>query len=214
MGKQESEFPNIEAKNHAVNFLMAEYSELNQEFRRLRGEGLNRLNFFIAITSSILGGLVFLSQSSNTPGLFLKVTALGAMLFLILIGWETFRFTIGRDISADENLRRIGKIRRFFADNYPPVIKYLPWQIHDEPTNWVTRNTSAIRQVAQSIVSLLLMLIAIISASFFTTQIILLGISGVVSFVVAFATLGFYAKNKYKKATLVASKESKFSKGK
>jgi hypothetical protein len=210
MDKQENETQKSEAKKHAVAFLMAEYSELNQEFKRLRGEGLNRLNFFIAITSSVLGGLVLLSQSGKTSGVFLQIVALGALFILVLLGWDTFQFTISRDINTDENLRRIGRIRHFFVDEYPPITKHLPWQIHDDPTSWVTRNTSGIRQTAQSIISLLLTLIVVVSVSFVTSQPMLLGISGVVSFVIVFALLRFYANNRYKRAALSANKDRKF----
>jgi hypothetical protein len=210
MRKQKNETQDSEIKKYAVNFLIAEYSELNQEFRRLREEGLNRLNFFIAITSSVLGGLVLLSQSASASGIFLQVVALGALFFLVLIGWDTFRFTISRDESTDKNIRRMGRIRRFFEDEYPPIEKYLPWQSHDEPTSWVTKNTSAIRQTSQSIISLLLTLMVIILVSIAETQPILLGVIGIVSFIIIFALLGFYAKNRYKKATVRADKETRF----
>ena len=212
MRKQENEVQKSETKRRAMNFLMAEYSELNQEFKRLRGEGLNRLNFFIAITSSVLGGLVLLSQSGKTSGIFLQIVALGALFFLVLIGWDTFRFAISRDISTDENLRRIGRIRKFFADDYPPIAKHLPWQVDDEPTSWVKRNSSGIRRTSQSIISLLLSLIVAVSASILTNQPLILGSSGIVSFMVAYALLRQYANKRFKKALLSAIKDRKFPK--
>ena len=54
---------NKKNEQSAIEFLIAEYNEISQETRRLRQEGIVRLNFFIAITSSILAVLVFLSQS-------------------------------------------------------------------------------------------------------------------------------------------------------
>jgi hypothetical protein len=210
MRKQEDEAHKSETKKQAVDFLMAEYSELNTEFKRLRGEGLNRLNFFIAITSSILGGLVLLSQSGRTNGVSLQIVSLGALFFLVLIGWDTFRFTISRDIATDDNLRRIGRIRRFFANEYPPITKHLPWQTHDEPTSWVKSNASGIRQTAQSIMGVLLALIVTISISFVTHEPILLGISGAISFILGFVLLRYYAFKRYKKAALAAMKDRKF----
>jgi len=210
MRKQENEILKSESKKHAVNFLMAEYAELNQEFIRLRSEGLNRLNFFIAITSSVLGGLVLLSQSGKAAGIFLQIVALGALFFLVLIGWDTFRFAISRDISTDQNIRCIGRIRRFFADDYSPIAKHLPWQADDEPTKWVKRNSSGIRRTSQSIISLLLSLIIAVSVSFFTNQPIILGSSGIISFGIAYALLRFYANRRLKKALLSAITERKF----
>jgi hypothetical protein len=210
MKNQEVKAQDIEAKKNAVNFLIAEYSELNQDYRRLREEGLSRLNFFIAITSSVLGGLVLLSQVSGASGIFLRIVSLGALFFLVLIGWDTFRFTIARDEATDKNIRRMGRIRRFFEDEYPPVEKYWPWQSHDEPTSWVTRNTSAIRQTAQSIISLLLTLMVIILASFVANQLLLLGIIGVFSFIIIFVVFRFYANQRYKNAAARANKEMRF----
>jgi hypothetical protein len=213
MNRKDTEVQKNEAKKFAIDFLIAEYSALNQEFNRLRGEGMNRLNFMIAITSSVLGGLVFFSQSRNTSVLFQQVVALGALFFLVLIGFDTFRFSISRDISTDKNLRRIGRIRRFFADDFPDIVNHLPWQIHDEPTSWVIKNESGIRQTAQSILSLLFALIVAICISIIVNQPIIYGISSLVTFLIAFFLLGVYANNKYKKALKSAINERKFPNG-
>jgi hypothetical protein len=208
--KQDKEGQEDKVPKNAVTFLIAEYSELNTEFRRLRGEGLNRLNFYIAITSSVLGGLVLLRQSGNTPGVFLQIVSLVAVFFLVLIGWDTFKYAIARDINTDNNLRRISRIRRFFVNEYPPVERYLPWQSHDEPTSWVAKNTSGIRQTAQLMISLLIGLMIIILTSFVSLEPIVFGISGVIAFIAAFVLLRFYANRRYKSAHLTAIKDMKF----
>lgn len=171
---------------------------------------MNRLNFFIVITSSILSGLVILRQSSGISSDFLKVVAIAAICFLILIGWDTFRFTITRDIHADDVLRKMGRIRCFFVEQYPPIEKHLPWQVHDEPTGLVTHNRSGIRQTAQTILSLLFSLAAIIIASFVTKQLFILISGGIIIFAFVFLSLRFYVNKRYKKARIFAQESIKF----
>ena len=42
-------------------FLLIELSEMYQEFRRLRDEGVRRLNFYITLVSGFLGALLILT---------------------------------------------------------------------------------------------------------------------------------------------------------
>lgn len=200
---------NNEVKDYVVEFLVTEYTELNQEFRRLRVEGLNRLNFFIAITSSVLAGLVILSQSGQASIRFLQFVAIGALIFLILIGWDTFRFTVSRDVSTDHVMRRMGRIRHFYVDQYPPIEKYLPWQTHDEPTKWVLTNNSGIRQTAQSILSLLFALLVVFLISLMNNLLISI-VGGGVAFIIAFMALRGYSFRHYEKASRNAFETAHF----
>jgi hypothetical protein len=142
----------------SIEFLIAEYNQISEETRRLRNEGLSRLNFFITITSSILAGLVVLSQSNTATDTTVQWVSLGALFFLILVGWNAFKFTISRDISTDFNVRATGRIHRFFMERDPSLRQYLTWQDHDEPTAWIVGNTSNLRSTAQWLLSSLVAL--------------------------------------------------------
>lgn len=143
-----------------IDFLIAEYNEISQETRRLRQEGITRLNFFITITSSTLAILAFLSQSKVMTGALFQIAAIGVLLLLFFVGLDMFRFTIRRDEYTDFNRRAIARIRRFFATQDPRIQAYLTWGYHDEPTHWLSKNTSHVRLTAQYILSFICALIA------------------------------------------------------
>jgi hypothetical protein len=205
---------NKQLQDHVVELLMAEYDAMTQEFRRLRSEGLNRLNFFITLTSAVIGGLVLLNQAGPAPSRFIDFASIGSLTFLLLIGLDTFRFAISRDINTDLNLRAIGRIRRFFAHQSPSLEKHLTWQNHDEPTKWVTSNTSGIRRTTQSILSLLFALLVGLIANLVTTDSRVLIAVGVVVFVVTLLGFRGYASWRYQKATESALKSVRFPRNK
>lgn len=193
-----------------LEFLLSEQNAMLEEIRRLRSEGLNRLNFFITITSAVVGGLVVLSQLASIPTGFLQHISILALLFLVLIGWGTFEFAISRDIATDSDVRATGRIRRYFIDRNPLLLQYLTWQLHDEPTSWVRDNHSEIRRSAQSILSLVIALITGLIASFLAGDLLLLAVTGIISFIVAYALLGIYARRRYDAACLQANQTSRF----
>jgi hypothetical protein len=133
-------------------------------------------------------------------------------VFLALIGWNTFLFTISRDISTDFNIRATGRIRRFFMDYDPAIANYLTWHAHDEPTPWVTRNTSNLRGTTQSILSLLLALIVGLVANLISGNILWSAAIGVTGFIISLIALVSYARKKFKAAKNVAQNTIKFPK--
>lgn len=193
----------------SATFLITEYNQIADETKRLRSEGLNRLNFFITITSSTLAGLVVLSQS-NTATMTVQLISLGAIVFLMLLGWNTFRFIISRDINTDFNLRAMGRISRFFIDRDPSLAQYLSWQKDDEPTKWVTRNSSSLRSSAQFIFCSLLALLCSIFVYMFRDLIWSLT-GGFFGFFVGLFTLRTYAERRFRQAERMAAKQVKFA---
>ena len=103
---------NTDTRN--TEFMLTIYNQITEETRRLRTEGLSRLNFFITITSSVLAGLIVLVQINTANPRNTQFFSVGALIFLILLGWNVFRFTVSRDISTDLNIRATGRINRYF----------------------------------------------------------------------------------------------------
>ncbi len=196
----------------SVEFIIAEYNQISEETRRLRGEGLSRLNFFITITSSILAGLVVLSQSNAATNTTVQLVSIGALLFLVLIGWNAFRFTISRDISTDFNIRATGRIHRFFIDRDPSLSQYLTWQDHDEPTSWVVNNISNLRSTSQSLLSSLLALTAGLTAHLLTSNLTWSIATGLLGFVISLFSLHSYARSRFEKARRKAEDTVRFPK--
>jgi hypothetical protein len=136
-------------RDYVVEFLMAEYDVISQDFSRLRNEGLNRLNFLITLTSGIIGGLVLLSQTTSASDTSIRLISMGSLILLLIVGLDTFRFAVQRGISTDRDVRALGRIRRYFVEQDPSLDNHLTWQTHDEPTRWITRNISGIRRTVQ-----------------------------------------------------------------
>ncbi|OYQ65072.1 hypothetical protein B9G53_08975 [Pseudanabaena sp. SR411] len=197
-------------KKNAVSFLIAEYNEIAQETRRLRQEGITRLNFFITITSSFLAVLVFLSQSKATLGVSFQIAAVGVLLLLLLIGLDTFDHSIRRDVYTDFNVRAMARIRCFFATQSPEIKQYLTWQYHDEPTLWVTRNNSNVRKTVQYIISSICALTVGLMINLIGANPIISTIVGGVVLVVAFIGFRGYASKRFKQASIDAEKSTRF----
>lgn len=197
----------VGVEQSTVEFLIAEYNEISQETRRLRHEGIARLNFFITITSSTLAVLAFLSQSQGMADLVFQGAAIGVLLLLFCIGWDTFRFTIRRDEHTDFNRRAIARIRLFFATQDPQIKPYLTWQYHDEPTHWVTRNTSNVRLTAQYILSFICALISGLILNIIGVPPIITTVVGIGILVISFISAQSYAKKRFR----IACQEAKAS---
>ena len=107
-------------------FLIAEFSQAFLELRRIRTEGITRLNFFVTLTTGVLGGIVFIIQLSSISPLARQLMAALGISLLVLLGWDVYRYLIFRDTSSDFNMRALGRIRRFFVDEIrlPPIISY------------------------------------------------------------------------------------------
>ena len=194
----------------AIEFLIAEYNEISQETRRLRQEGIVRLNFFITITSSILAVLVFLSQSKVTTDTFFQVAAIGVLCLLLLVGLDTFNFTIGRDVNTDLNIRATGRIRRFFSQQNPEIQNYLTWRCHDEPTPWITNNTSGVRRIVQYILSSICALITGLALNLAGVNSVISMIFGVIMLIISFIGFRGYAVRRFKQASIAARKSVRF----
>ncbi len=192
-------------KDQSIDFLLKEFEHLDTERIRLRAEALQRLNYFLTLTSAILAGLVFWGQSAQSQNIIYILIA--ALVFLSIIGWQTFRYIVIRDINSDKILRAQGRIRRYFVDNDPEIKKYIMWQTHDEPSSSITKNDSAIRITSQTVMSLLLALIFGLLMSLLNIQQVVLIPASIFLFVIFLLALEFYAQRHFKKAVKNAQKQ-------
>lgn len=195
--------------DYAVDFLLNELKIINDDVRRFRSEGINRLNFFISMTTAILGGLAFLFSFATYD--FFQFALAGGFFLLILIGWNTFQYLIERDIASDKNMRATARIRRFFLDKFSPLEKHITWHAYDSPTSWVTANKSTIRKTVQYILSAVIAVLVGLIASNFIMPLISV-IIAVILIPITFFTLEIYAKRKFKKAANEAISSIRFPK--
>lgn len=209
--KELDETPSVgEANSAIVEFLLAEFENVNQEFTRQRQEGMNRLNFFITLTSLIGGALIILGEVGSPSSTDLQYITLGALFFLVIIGWYTFDFTISRDDSTDMVVRAGGRIRRYFTDHRPEIKPYITWQNHDEPTPWITKNVSNVRRTAQALLTFLIAAaFGIVINLIFQLAYVSFAV-GILIFGITWFLLDAYAAKRLKKATESASQDVRF----
>jgi len=205
---------NEEKKGKIVDFLLAEYSELNAEMNRLRDEGMKRLNFFITMTTSVLGGLAILSGWKTISDFQLQLIAIVALLFLLIVGWGTFRFSIYRDIDIDFQIRSIARIRRYFLILDPNTQMFLAeGKSDDEPTRYITgENVSSFRTTTHTIISFFFAAIIGLTVNIFLDNIIVSIAIGLIGFPLSFFVIDSYIKSMFKKALNNASKSIQFPK--
>jgi len=190
--------------------LLAEYEQINEDIRTIRAEGLNRLNFFITITSAILGALIVFSESSVASALTVQLVSIGALSFLTLLGLSTFQFTIKRDKNVDYNLRALARIRRYFVSKHPYIRKHISLSLRDGPTPFVTKNESGIRGLAQSIICTIHALnVGLITYLYVANAGWSIG-AGVITFLVTWMFLEMRARAKYREIEEEAKKYQQF----
>jgi len=199
-----------------IDFLLAEYNKLHDELNRLRDEGMKRLNFFITMTTSVLGGLVILGGWKVISVTQFHLIAIVALLFLLIVGWGVFRFSIYRDIDIDFQLRSIARIRRYFITLDPNMHRFLSEEkIDDEPTRYITgENVSSFRTTTHTIISLFFSAIAGLIVNIFMDNIITSIVTGLVGFILVFFAIDNYIKNMLKKALENAKNSIQFPKDK
>lgn len=201
-----------EEASSSIEFLLAEFQEMNEQLRRQNDEGLHRLNFFIALTTSILASLVALTEfSSILPEIF-QVVSIGALIFLLIIGLGMHQFMLKRGVRNDRNVRAINRIRRFFVDQNPRILPYLILPTHDEPTGWITNNRSSNRSTTQIIVALIFALLIGLVLNLTVSQWSITISAGVLGFIVGYQLLRIYANKQYKLAADEARREMRFPK--
>lgn len=203
---------NEESKKKVVDFLLAEYNDLNAELNRLRDEGMKRLNFFITMTTSVLGGLAILSGWRTIAAFQFHLIAIAALLFLLIVGWGTFRFSIYRDIDIDFQIRSIARIRRYFINLDPNMHKFLSeGKNDDEPTRYITgENVSAFRTTTHTIISFFFSAIIGLVVNMFLDNVLTSIVIGLIGFPLSFFIIDNYIKSMFKKALENAKKSMQF----
>ncbi|MEM7330818.1 MAG: hypothetical protein AAF490_01910 [Chloroflexota bacterium] len=192
----------------SAQFLIAEFQETNQEYRRRKEEGLSRLNFFIALTTTVWGGVIALNEFSSIDILTWQAISIGALIFLLAVGWEFHHYSIKRGISTDEIVRAMARIRRYFVDHDPSILPYLTWKTDDEPTILLLANRSKIRRTTAMIESLnagilLWFILNLIQANWLVRIIV-----AILGYFVVFQVLKAFAQHEYEKANLEVEEKS------
>jgi hypothetical protein len=195
------------------DFLIAEYSQVFLELRRIRAEGITRLNFFVTLSTGVLGGVVFILQLSSLSLPARQLLAALAISLLLLLGWDVYRYLIFRDTSSDFNMRALGRIRRFFIDRHPSAARYFVWNTDDEPSLYVKRkDLSSIITTMSYFLGTLCGIDVGILLSMVVSQVGVIFGAGVLVALLSIAFLLRYARRRIREAYREASESVRFSK--
>ncbi len=114
-------------------YLIAEFESLQS--RAIQAEQIiaSRTNFFIVMLTGLVGAIIVLVQNIMTVGygVFFLIIFI-ADLALLIVGLLTL--IQNADISGSTVIlyRRIGRIRRWFADHHSGIVTYLPFEASDD----------------------------------------------------------------------------------
>jgi hypothetical protein len=196
-----------------ASFLVTEHSEIFQEFRRLRNEGLTRLNFYVTISTGVLGGLAFSFQLALFPVLVLQLMAVLSITMLVFLGWDAFRYLIARDIGTDFNMRAMARIRRFFIKVAPEVEDYLLWNTSDEPSHYLDKREGSLSTIAATMMYFVSMLVGFdfaIGLSILLDSLAIILLVGITISVLVYFALRLYALDRLQKARELAEENVRF----
>jgi len=113
-----------------AQYLIAEFEALHQRTQAHEQFIVAKTNFFIALTTAVLGGLLLLFQQ-HMDRLVVSMIVVAALLFLVIVGWTVFKQSIDLETSIVIYYRRAGRIRQWFVDNAPDIESYIPFTVTD-----------------------------------------------------------------------------------
>ena len=144
-------------------FLLSEFNNTYTEWRRIREEGRNRMQFMFSIMTAVIGGMVVLIEFKDIGGM-----ETAALIFFIVFAlmavfsWQTVNFMVARAITTDRNTRVLARIRRYFVDKDKSIVKYITWQTDDEPTRFLTNKPTGLLVMSQVLFSVNISFLVII----------------------------------------------------
>lgn len=126
-----------EHKKESIEFLLKEFDNTYAEWRRTNDLGNTKLQFQFTVVSALFGLLGLLMQSNNIPQQQLAYYFIVVFTILTLINWQTFDYMVSRLTTTDFNIRALSRIRRFFIENDPELVKYVSFQTDDSPSKFI-----------------------------------------------------------------------------
>ena len=192
-------------------FMLEEYRMLRERFHSLRNEGVNRLSFFIALTSAVIGGVLVLGN--NIPLASFRLILFAALVLLASVGLDVVQFMVTRDSVTDRVERGMNRVRRYYIQHDPSLKDFVIFPYHDEPTSYITKQrVLGIRRTALTVQSFAVGLAVGVIADWLNLQFRVSVVLGLIAFAANFVILEQNAKRKLEKALDQAKSNVKFPK--
>lgn len=145
-------------------FLLAEYDGLHRLKEQSVAIGDKRVDIFIALASAFIAGLALLSQADTDTQTLLYLGLAGASV-LFLIGVDTLRQVIYRDILTIYYVRALNSIRSYFASAAPDISSFLlmPTSAQEPRYDWQSSNRSILIVMNGMVIAVALSCVALLT---------------------------------------------------
>jgi hypothetical protein len=198
------------ARGAAEQFLLQEHQAIEADTQRLRQEGATRLNILVAVIAGLATVTVTVITSSNITVATKTAVGYGALASVLVYTLLCYNYFIDREITTDSNFRALSRIRRYYADLYPPAVKYLSWGTRDGATHQLTRNRSFVLRAVRHLIAIQVSaglgveLIAVKAGR-------LVGIlAAALAYVLVTAGLRYWSARRFRKAAKLATAHARF----
>jgi len=124
--------PSFGERQVSAEFLVAEFSALQDQVIRLEEAKSNRVNFFLIVVAAVTAGVSGSIANPNLQHSLGLVFICIASMVLLLLGVATLNELVRYSESIVSLYRRAGRIRRWFVDFDPEIAPYLAFEATDE----------------------------------------------------------------------------------
>jgi hypothetical protein len=123
----------LENKEKAEDYLIAEFNYLTNSISESEEIGNTRINYFITLTTAILGAIGLSNLLSNKIDITNQsIFFLVGLIILFFYGQVTFQRIVQRNLQTDDLKIKCNEIRRYFSRNYNPILPAIPFKSKDE----------------------------------------------------------------------------------
>jgi len=183
--------------NKTEEFLLAEYKTFSDSYWRNEETGEKRVEFFITLATAVIGALVALatSQTQLSPEAMYAVMIL-ALTGLLGFGFVTLRRVIKRNAVTDEYKRAMDFVRGHFRAEDERLRDYQPFVKRGARKT----GTGGLADVVTLMNSLVVAALGVMGGLLLKQMLPMVGIAGLVGFVIAWRAQVWFAERKYAQA--------------
>ena len=142
------------------DYLLMEFDKLHQRAALQEQAITNKVNFFLVAVTAVIGGIFVVGSNLGAIPHFWLLTSI-VLILMFIIGLSTFLQVLDLTANATFYYRRAGRIRRWFVDLEPSVVKYMAFAPSDDQPPFLPR-----RGFLRGVESVLVLLNALLAASF------------------------------------------------
>lgn len=116
---------NNDFKNYSVDFMLKEYERLTQIKIDENRQSEQRVNFFLALVTGSIAGIIILSQAEKIEKQYIFTIIQCAQIILLLFGVKLLNKLHMRSLELEKNYILRNNIQKYFAKKDPEIDNYI-----------------------------------------------------------------------------------------